>query len=429
MAAIRPLPQVAVAQLGARMHYAVPVLLHRAGMLAHFYTDAYVGPGSWLHWGAKLVRNLVPPARQPQALARALGRAADLPAEKITAFNRLGWSYARKLRQAPNDASLREVQLWGAKRFAGAILQDQARLSRGQAIYAYNGAGLELFSFGAERGLKLILDQINPSLYEAQLVAAESSLWPGWEKEPAKIHEDEMMDREKAEWSKADLILVNSEFSRTGLVRSGAAPGKIRVVPLAVDTRRFYPPPTPRRPDRIKFLFLGTVGLRKGIQYCLEAFRLLKDSHLTLTVAGGLDGNFLAEKLREYSQVCDYLGSIPRPKILDAYHGADVLVFPTISDGFGLVQLEALACGLPVITTPNCGSLVRDGIDGFVIPIRDVPALAEKIALLAQDSELRTWMSHNARQRALAFDWQTYGARLGANILSLWESPEHLEGN
>jgi glycosyltransferase involved in cell wall biosynthesis len=91
---------------------------------------------------------------------------------------------------------------------------------------------------------------------------------------------------------------------------------------------------------------------------------------------------------------------------------ADVFVFPTLADSFAMTHLEALACGLPVITTRNCGSVVRDGVDGFVVPIRDPAALAERIQQLLEDRALRHRMSVNARERAREFTWARYGERL-----------------
>src|SRR5208283_82834 len=106
----------------------------------------------------------------------------------------------------------------------------------------------------------------------------------------------------------------------------------------------------------------------------------------------------------------------PRKDVVRVYQSADVFLFPTISDGFGLTQIEAMACGLPVITTPNAGSVVRDGIDGFIVPIRNSEALAEKIELLAGDPELLNWMSQNACQRAADFSWEKYGERMTGAI-------------
>jgi glycosyltransferase involved in cell wall biosynthesis len=87
-------------------------------------------------------------------------------------------------------------------------------------------------------------------------------------------------------------------------------------------------------------------------------------------------------------------------------------VFPSLCEGSATVTYEALAAGLPVITTPHAGSVVRDGREGFVVPIRDVDALAARIDLLAGDPELVAQMSRAARQRSREFSWPRYGERL-----------------
>jgi glycosyltransferase involved in cell wall biosynthesis len=196
------------------------------------------------------------------------------------------------------------------------------------------------------------------------------------------------------------------------LMSIGVNSSKIKIVPLAVDTKRFCPSNCHHKTDKVNFLFLGQVCLRKGIQYALEAMRQVRSTHVTLTISGSIDLKLNREKLQSYSDVCDITGYISGGEVVKIYQMADIYIFPTISDGFGLTQLEAMACGLPVITTPNCAALVRDGIDGFIVPIRDAQALAEKIDILARDAELRTWMSQNARQRAEEFSWEKYGDRL-----------------
>lgn len=87
-------------------------------------------------------------------------------------------------------------------------------------------------------------------------------------------------------------------------------------------------------------------------------------------------------------------------------------MLPSLCEGFGLSHLEALACGVPVITTPNCGSVVRDGVDGLIVPIRDPFALAEAIERILTNPELRMKMSRNARARARDFTWSRYGERM-----------------
>ncbi len=405
-----------MAQLGRREHYAIPIALHRAGMLGHFFTDAYVGPGSWLHGFAQMV----PPSCKTGPIAHALTRSADIPGEKVTAFNLLGVQYKNKLAQVKSTNELTQVNLWAVKQFNQQILRYKNILSSSQAIYSLTGS-LELLSFGRSQGLKLIFNQIQPASYEEKLLVEEFYLWPDWQTEPPSLSEDEVVERNVAEWELADIIIVNSDFSKKTLMADGVNPSKVKIVPLALDAERFKPSNQRRETDKVNFLFLGKVCLRKGIQYALEAMRLVRSTNVTLNISGSIDFKLNRAKLQSYSDVCNVTGFI-LGDVVNTYQMADVFIFPTISEGFGLTQLEAMACGLPVITTPNCATIVRDGVDGFIVPIRDAQALAEKMDILARDTELRAWMSQNARVRAQQFTWERYEERLITAIKSAWRT-------
>ena len=107
-----------------------------------------------------------------------------------------------------------------------------------------------------------------------------------------------------------------------------------------------------------------------------------------------------------------YVGQVPRSRVREEFERADVFVLPTLSESFALVHLEALACGVPVITTPNCGSTVRDGVEGFIVPIRDPAALADRVERILIDRALRDRLSQSARARAREFTWDRYKDRL-----------------
>lgn len=95
------------------------------------------------------------------------------------------------------------------------------------------------------------------------------------------------------------------------------------------------------------------------------------------------------------------------------FQRADIFVYPSLYEGSAIAIYEALASGLPVITTPNNGSRITDGVEGFIVPIRDVEALKEKILVLYEDRELRETMGTNARKRAEEFTWATYRRKVG----------------
>jgi glycosyltransferase involved in cell wall biosynthesis len=149
---------------------------------------------------------------------------------------------------------------------------------------------------------------------------------------------------------------------------------------------------------------------RKGISYLLRAYDAFRGPGTRLTLVGGLQGS--EEALAPHRHLFEHIPHIPHTELAEQYRKADVFVFPTLIEGMPLVVLEAMASGLPVITTPNGpGDIVRDGVDGFVVPIRDPGAIVEKLEYLRANPDRRREMGVNARQRALEFSWMAYRQR------------------
>jgi glycosyltransferase involved in cell wall biosynthesis len=143
----------------------------------------------------------------------------------------------------------------------------------------------------------------------------------------------------------------------------------------------------------------------------LKAFQEFRGPGCTLTVAGSRLGD--PGIFGPYEDLFTYLGHLNRPALAEAFRQSDVFVFPTLIEGMPLTVLEAMACGLPVITTSHGpGDLVRDGVDGFIIPIRDHRAIAEKLVYLRENPDRRLEMGRNARIRALDYTWDQYGSRV-----------------
>ncbi|MBX6765496.1 MAG: glycosyltransferase family 4 protein, partial [Rubrobacteraceae bacterium] len=163
----------------------------------------------------------------------------------------------------------------------------------------------------------------------------------------------------------------------------------------------------PRPRDRFNVLFAGQLSQRKGISYLLRAYERIHGSGTFLMLVGQLQDDGRA--LRPWSHLFRHIPHVPRPRLAELFRQADVFVFPTLIEGMPLVVVEAMASGLPVITTPNGpGDIVRDGVDGFLVPPRDVDAIEEKLKLLRRSEELRAEMGRNARQRAQEFTWKNY---------------------
>lgn len=221
--------------------------------------------------------------------------------------------------------------------------------------------------------------------------------------------------REIAEYELADLIVVPSQFVAESFVAEGVRADRLAVVPYGVNLQRFQPVATPD-PDRFDVVFVGQISPRKGIRDLLDGFRAAAIPNKKLTLIGTLSRelrNYVADKVSMDDIVL--LGHVPQPKLKNILSRSHAFCLPSIEDGFGMAIAEAMACGCPPIVTHNAGgsSLVRDGENGFVVPIRSPGAIAEKLEMLAADSRMREAMSAAAVVAVQALGgWESYGREM-----------------
>jgi len=380
-----------VAQLGARRHYAVPRMLHEAGMLAHLYTDICAVKG----WPRLLA--LTPQSLMPTGLKRLAGRVpVGVPRAKILAATGLGWKYAQCRRRARTPGEVTQTDLWMGRAFCERIIANG--VPEVGAVYTFNSAGLELLQYARQQGSRTLMEQtIAPILVQQRLLYEESARFPEWESpigfDSANAQRSE---RERAEWKAADTILCGSPFVMQGIAECGGPAERCVVVPYGVDAR-FAVVNRQERNGPLRVLTVGAVGLRKGSPCVLEAAKRMK-GRATFRMVGSVGVLPAAEQeLRRY---VDLTGPVPRSEILLHYAWADVFLLPSICEGSATVTYEALAAGLPVICTPNTGSVVRDGIEGFMVPIRNAEIVVERLERLATDRQLLREMSRAALDRA-----------------------------
>ena len=391
-----------VLQPGARMSYAVPALLARAGMLERFYTDICADVGLLRYLAASW-----PDRIRPKPVARLLGRRLppEIPSRSVrqVALSSLADLTLRRLphaRRCLNGWTAPDPRLIELVRSDG--------FARANALYTVLiNSDLDLVREAQARGIKTVHEvMIGPDV--GRWVQEEQALFPGIEESvpPERIREGNERDARKYELS--DLILVPSEFVRRSVLALGGDPKRIATVPYGIADRWFGQVNEPV-PGRV--LFVGSVRLLKGSHYVAEASRILQRRRVACEVR--VVGPYRPDVVRHAAfNGPTYVGQVPRARVVEAFRRADIFVFPTLCDSFGIVQLEAMACGVPVITTPNCGSVVRDGVDGFIVPIRDAAAIADKVELLLADRALRDRMGASARERAREFTWERYGERL-----------------
>lgn len=208
----------------------------------------------------------------------------------------------------------------------------------------------------------------------------------------------------------ADHVLAPSEFVRDTLLEQGVDAARIAMLPYGVDIERFQPGWTPDPQGRFRILYVGNLGQKKGIKYLLEAVRRLARPDITLTLVGHVVGS--GTGLAPYRHLFTHVPHVPYLQVHQMFRNADLFIYPSLHEGSAFANLEAMATGLPVVTTHNAGSVVRDRIDGFIVPIRSTDAIIEAIECLRHDPARCAAMGRSARARAEQFTWERYGDEL-----------------
>lgn len=392
-----------VAQLGARMHYAVPRILASAGNLTSFHTDITATHG----WAAALV-SVVPRKFQPSALKGLAGRVPEgVPRVLIKDYPMAGLRWHLALQRA-GEKDRTALYMRIGKEFCQLILNSDG-LKAVRAVYGFSTASLELLEEAKRRGIRTYLEQpIAPKRVEAEILREELKAFsPSQAARYENLSWERFAEREEAEWKLADKVICPSPFVSEAVERIGGASDKVLVVSYGVDWR-ISEQPTPPARGRLRVLFVGEVGLRKGAHYLLEAARGL--SKIRFTLAGRITlPQYLLQRLPGNVEL---LGPVPRTEVKDLYSRSHLFCLPSLCEGSATVTYEALASGLPVITTANAGSVVRDGVDGYTVPIRDAVALRERIEHLASNEPLRAGMAEAAQARARDFTLERYRDRL-----------------
>ena len=282
-------------------------------------------------------------------------------------------------------------------------------------LFSYSYTALEPFRWAKARGWRTVLGQIDPGRREEHIVRKlhenRLDLRSYWRPAPA-----EYWDQWQEECKLADRIIVNSAWSRAALEAEGSVGEKITVIPLAyappqeaANFRRGYPSAfTLERPLRV--LFLGQLTLRKGMAAILDSVRLLAKEPVEFRFVGPRQLSVPADIQNTDSVM--WTGPVPRGEVASLYRWADVFLFPTFSDGFGLTQLEAQAWKLPVISSSCCGDVVTDGVNG--LRLKEISG--ESIALALRRLLHEPSLLHSLAQNSSVGDEFSLDA-LGASLL------------
>ncbi len=373
------------AQLGGREHYAVPRALAQNSALAALCTDAWVGGSHPLRFS---------PWR----------RLRDRYHRDLAEIGVISWTWESVLRtrlcwqRLPRWERIMAQNAWFGRKAAAALARME--FDPGLIAFSYSYTASPIFKAARHKGCKTILGQIDGGIVEAQIIQRLHKSRPDsgstWSPAPAAYWE-----KWREELNLADLVLVNSQWSRKCLDESGfVEKDRIAVVPLAyrppeasVNFQRHYPSQfSAARPLRV--LFLGQVTLRKGVLPIFDAIRALSGLPIEFVFVGAVSVAVPTD-LRGHPKV-RFAGAVPRSEVAGYYRDADVFIFPTFSDGFGLTQLEAQAWKLPIIASRFCGEVICNGLNGILLPEVTTATICRALQQCLENASLLADFSRNS---------------------------------
>jgi glycosyltransferase involved in cell wall biosynthesis len=338
-----------------------------------------------------------------------------IPSEKISsllylevlsrAWNRLsGWLQA--------DYNL---QLYFLEQFDRSVVN---LLSPGFDIFVgWSGACFWSFRRAKEMGAITIVERGSSHIeYQSQILQEE---YERWGLKFTATHRG-VYERELQSYLEAERIAVPSLYVKRTFLERGTPASKLIHVPYGTSLKEFYP--VPKENQIFRVIHCGGITLRKGVQYLLKAFYELNLPDAELWLVGTVDSEIEPFLAKYQNDRIILKGKQPQNQLRWFYSQCSVFCLASIEDGFGMVIPQAMACGLAIIHTSNTGGedIVRDGVDGFCIPIRDVEKLKEKILLFYENPKLRTEMGKNALEQARkSLSWDDYGQKVIAAYQSV----------
>ncbi len=382
------------------------------GMLARYHTPLATTP----HQEAVLERFLPSRLSRPvltelRRRAAPAGVASDRVEHVATATELLRIAVARR---SSSPVWQRRMMHALFARFDAGV---EHRLSAGDgALFTALGSAPRALERARRIGVPTVLDvPIAHAGWVRQTMREEARLVPEYAV-TLQGHDfpDWMLAANAEEFRVADVLLVLSSHERRTLVAYGVDESKMIEIPLGVDLQRFAPVPAQRDRDRdgvFRVIFVGQITQRKGLSYLVEAFRRAALPASELLLVGPIVGSDAPWRATPGVR---HVAPVPRAALPALYATADVYVLPSLAEGFPLTQVEAMAMGLPVIVSENTSAhdVVTDGEDGYVVPIRDAGAIAERLRLLHGDADLRARIGAAARLRAEQFGWARYHERV-----------------
>ena len=410
--------KVLIAHPGKQHSYQTAIAVERMGADLIYCTTVYDKPGSITH----IIKNFLKGIDRSKAETRSCAQISnDKVFQKLELYglyqllmNRICKSYEKKQRinDTINDRFGRKI----------ASLAEKENVD---VVVSYDNNSLTLFKNLKKTRPKIvrILDTSAANrIYMKKIYENDFKISPEFaqklKEECSILQSDQILNRIQEEIEFSQYFLVGSNFVKRSLEYSGVDSEHIYVCPYGVDTGVFHREDLKIRKEneQIRFVFVGGTKQLKGLSYMLEAFLKVDHKKVAFTIIGEDDLN--DDLKRKYARDVTFTGIVPHSEIPALLQNSDVMVFPSLGEGFSLSMVEALACGLPIISSCNTGvnDYIQDGVNGFVVPIQDSVAIAEKMQWFIEHREKIPEMGLNAIKTAKKLTWENYYEKVGCAI-------------
>jgi starch synthase len=333
---------------------------------------------------------------------------ANIPQSKLVTYPITEFKFVKKSKQATN-----KEKIWFER---NRLFQERVSaeiISASDAVIGFDTSSWILSERTKLLHKKFILDvSIAHSVSKNNVYTAIAKQYPEWSF-ALEQKSDVLLKVEQDEYQSADAIVVASSFTRNTLIENGIPIDKIFINPYGIDTTQFKLKTNFYKGGPVKFLFVGLVDARKGVPLLMDIIQQVDPGKASFTFVGPIEDKVTQLFSKQNFPNVHLAGKVPHKNLVSIFEEHDVFVFPSYFEGFGLVILEAMATGLPVITTvatagPDC---IDNGEEGFVIQCGDKDALKTSVEYFMQQPNEIERMGTAARKKAEQFSWNAYGDR------------------
>jgi glycosyltransferase involved in cell wall biosynthesis len=401
-----PSARVALVQDGARGHYGLALALQRCGLLHRVFTDFYASPGSLSASVAKLFQKI-----SPGFGARMVERYSP---ELDTSVIRQNLRLCLRINSARAKSQSLASYYERASRLTGDWIWSHGLDGANVLMGFIRNIDPELCRKCQGAGVRTIGDQmIAPAATEMQEMQIQQDRFPGWEAGDAESPEFyRAVDTvERATWAALDHAICPSDYVKGEMVRHGFPADRVTVVNYAVDDTVFTPQDRSSKTGPVVVGCVGSIGLRKGAPYFAAVARRLKHLGARFVMIG-------PESLTEFGKAelrrdVEVIGKVPRSEMPGWLREIDLIFFPTTCEGSAYVLMEAMATGLPIVTSPNSGTVARHGLEALIAPYDDEDQNAAHVERLIRDRDLRLAMGRASAEHYRRFNLASYTRAIG----------------